>query len=176
MQIRLDLIEDEPFLWNETESIAAESMEQPDLMALTQVEWSGSVTKAHPGYRLQAELRYGQTMACGRCLSRCEETIESTLDLILEVGSSKPTTSPTGAEVQLEASDLGVLTLESTLLDTDPILREQVELNIPMSVSCQPDCAGLCPHCGANRNQEPACCEGQDIDPRWQGLEALKLS
>lgn len=172
MQIRLDLIEDEPFLWNETETITVESMQRSDLLELTEIEWSGSVAKAHPGYRLLGHLRYGQTMACGRCLGRCEETVESTLDLIVVVGPPNPVAS----EIQLEASDLGVLTLDSELLDTDPILREQLEINIPMSVLCQPDCAGLCPHCGANRNQEPACCEGQDIDPRWRALKDLKLS
>ena len=81
-----------------------------------------------------------------------------------------------GGEVQLEASDLGVIHLDGTLLDTDPILMEHLELNLPMTVLCQADCAGLCPHCGANRNDEPACCDKQDIDPRWQGLRDLKLS
>ena len=68
MRIRLDLIEEEAFLWHETESIAAESLARPDLLGLTEIEWSGSVDRAHPGYRLQARLRYGQTLACGRCL------------------------------------------------------------------------------------------------------------
>jgi len=143
-----------------------------DLLDLTKVEWSGSVAKAHPGYRLQADVRYGQTLACGRCLARCEETIDSTLELIVVVGEHKATTG----EIQLEASDLGVLNLDSPLLDTDPILREQLELNLPMSVYCRPDCAGLCPHCGANRNEVAACCDGQDVDPRWRALKGLKLS
>jgi len=172
MQIRLDLIEDEPFLWNETEAITAESIERSDLLELTDVVWSGSIAKAHPGYRLQAHLQYGQTMACGRCLGACEAPVESTLDLIIVIGSPMPTPG----EVQLDESDLGVLTLDGPSLDTDPILREQLELNVPMSVLCRPDCAGLCPHCGANRNQESACCEGRDADPRWQALKNLKLS
>lgn len=172
MRIRLDLIEDEPFLWNETETIAAEALERSDLLDLTEIKWSGSVAKAHPGYRIVADLLYGQTMACGRCLGPCETTVESRVELVALTDSPQPM----GGEVQLEASDLGVIHLDGTLLDTDPILMEHLELNLPMTVLCQADCAGLCPHCGGNRNDEPACCDKQDIDPRWQGLRDLKLS
>jgi uncharacterized metal-binding protein YceD (DUF177 family) len=171
MQIRLDLIEDEPFRWSETEVVTAESMARPELLKLTEIQWSGSVAKAHPGYRLLAKLRYGQTMACDRCLVRCEEAVESAIDLILLV---RPP-APAGGEVQLQTSELGVLELDGELLDTDPILREQLELNIPMTILCRPDCAGLCPHCGADRNLEPDCCSGPETDPRWQALKDLKL-
>ena len=172
MQIRLDLIEDEPFLWNETETVDMELLGASGLLELSDIAWSGSVVRAHPGYRLRAELQYDQTMECGRCLGRCQESIESTLELILVVGEPQPM----GGEVQLEETDLGIVTLDGPLLETDPILREQVELNLPMSVLCQPDCAGLCAHCGANRNKQPSCCDAQDVDPRWQALKNLKLS
>jgi uncharacterized protein len=172
MRIRLDLIEDEPFLWNETESIAAESLSRPDLLGLTEIEWSGSVGRAHPGYRLQARLQYRQTLACSRCLEPHQGAVDATVDLILMIQPAEPTTG----EIQLDASDLGILAIESEILDTEPILLEQLGLNIPMSVLCRPDCAGLCPHCGADRNARPDCCDGQEIDPRWQALKDLKKS
>jgi uncharacterized protein len=172
MRIRLDKIEDQPFRWSETESVAAESMERPDLLELTDVEWSGSVAASPPGYRLLAALRYDQKLACGRCLKPYDVKVESEIDLVIMVNPPEPTTG----EVQLEESDLGVLTLASEELDTDPILREQLELNIPMSTLCRPNCAGLCPHCGADRNEAPDCCDGRDIDPRWQALGDLELS
>jgi len=172
MQIRLDLIEDEPFAWSEAETIDAASLERSDLLGLTKIEWSGSVTKAHPGYRFLAELRYGQTLACGRCLKQYEMPVESNVDLIAMI---RPTAPMTG-EAQLEASDLGVLALDTETLDTDPILLEQLDLNVPMRVLCRPECAGLCPSCGADRNETPDCCDGEEIDPRWQALKNLELS
>jgi uncharacterized protein len=37
---------------------------------------------------------------------------------------------------------------------------------------CKPDCKGLCPRCGANRNRQPCTCVGDD--PRWEALANLR--
>lgn len=172
MRIRLDLIEDEPFRWDETETVAAESLEESDLLALGPIAWAGSVSKAPPGFRLEATIKYRQTLACGRCLKSYEEPVEAKIDLVVLVNPP----GPTGGEVRLDADDLGVLALEDETLDTDPILYEQLELSLPMRPLCRPDCAGLCPHCGADRNETPDCCAGGGTDPRWDALKNLKLS
>lgn len=172
MRIRLDLIDEEPFRWDETETVAAESLDEPDLLALGPIAWKGVIGKAPPGYRLEACLKYRQTLSCGRCLRPYEEPVDSTLDLIVVVRPA----GPLGGDVELDADDLGVLALEDETLDTDPILVEQVELGLPMQPLCRPDCAGLCPHCGADRNHEPDCCTGAGTDPRWDALKNLKLS
>src|SRR5262249_50734062 len=39
---------------------------------------------------------------------------------------------------------------------------------------CRPDCAGLCPECGKNLNEEPHVHEEEHGDPRWAVLEALR--
>ena len=39
------------------------------------------------------------------------------------------------------------------------VLAEQVNLALPMKVICRSDCRGLCPHCGANLNNEECRCE-----------------
>jgi len=44
-----------------------------------------------------------------------------------------------------------------------------------MKSLCRDDCAGLCPRCGADRNDRPDCCDAVDIDPRWQALKDLEL-
>jgi uncharacterized protein len=171
MRVRLDLIEDEPFRWDEAETVAAETLEEPDLLALSPIAWRGSIAKARPGYRLEASLEYRQTLACGRCLREHEEPFESTIDLLVLVNPS----GPSGSEIQLGDEDLGVLALDDETLDTDPILREQLELNPPMRPLCSSDCAGLCPHCGADRNETPNCCDGGPPDPRWDALKDLEL-
>ena len=38
-------------------------------------------------------------------------------------------------------------------LDLEPMVREAVLLELPLAPLCRPDCAGLCPECGANRNE-----------------------
>jgi uncharacterized protein len=59
------------------------------------------------------------------------------------------------------------------ILETEPVLIEQLQLNIPMKPLCRPDCAGLCPTCGADLNQG-ACACAKPADPRWDRLAALR--
>ena len=64
-------------------------------------------------------------------------------------------------------------TLASDLtLDPEPMVRDAVVLEMPFSPLCKPDCLGLCPVCGGDRNLGE--CPGHDAsDPRWGALEGL---
>jgi uncharacterized protein len=52
--------------------------------------------------------------------------------------------------------------------------HDQVALALPEPILCRPDCAGLCPVCGTNLNDEPHEHEEVVADPRWAALEALR--
>jgi uncharacterized protein len=52
--------------------------------------------------------------------------------------------------------------------------RDAVVLALPDKILCRPDCAGLCPECGKNLNDEPHEHEETAPDSRWAALEALK--
>ncbi len=58
-------------------------------------------------------------------------------------------------------------------LDVEPMVREAVLLELPLAPVCRPDCAGLCPVCGVNRN-EVDCRHGTVArDLRWAALDDL---
>jgi len=52
--------------------------------------------------------------------------------------------------------------------------RDAIALALPEKILCRPDCAGLCPVCGKNLNDEPHTHEEEQSDPRWAALEALR--
>lgn len=52
--------------------------------------------------------------------------------------------------------------------------RDAVALGIPDQIVCRPDCAGLCPVCGKNLNDEPHEHAEPTGDPRWAALEQLR--
>ena len=54
--------------------------------------------------------------------------------------------------------------------------HDALALALPAQVLCRPDCAGLCPRCGADLNKDPGHTHGPDIDPRWAKLGELDLS
>ena len=59
-------------------------------------------------------------------------------------------------------------------LDVGAWAHDQVALSLPEPILCRPDCAGLCPVCGKNLNDEPHEHEEIPNDPRWAALEALR--
>jgi uncharacterized protein len=70
--------------------------------------------------------------------------------------------------------DLTTPYLENDNLDVSAWAKDAVALALPDKILCRPDCAGLCPECGKNLNDEPHEHEEVVVDPRWAALEALR--
>ena len=170
MRIWLDQVREEPYNWDETQSVSLESLERPELLSLGPVQWRGQVVFADPGYYLKARLSYEQTLSCNRCLKPIVEQTGADVELMIMVEDGPGG----GGEHELRERDLGTLYLDEEVLQTDPILLEQLQLNIPMKPLCREDCKGICPTCGADLNLGPCSCEEKSVDPRWAGLAALK--
>jgi uncharacterized protein len=60
------------------------------------------------------------------------------------------------------------------VLDVSTWARDALVLALPGKILCRADCAGLCPVCGRNLNDEPHEHEEQERDPRWAELEQLR--
>ena len=63
---------------------------------------------------------------------------------------------------------------EGETVDCDPLIYEQIVLQIPMKALCREDCRGLCPRCGANLNLSSCSCPDRDVDERLAVLKKLK--
>lgn len=170
MRIWLDQVRDEPFNWDETQDVSLESLAQPEVESLGPVRWRGQVVFADPGYYFKARLSYDQTLSCNRCLKSIVEHVEPEVELMIVVERA----SGIAGEYELKESELGVWTVEEEILDTDSILLEQLQLNVPMKPLCRPDCKGFCPTCGADRTLAECSCEEQGGDARFAALAALK--
>ena len=64
--------------------------------------------------------------------------------------------------------------LEGDLIDLEPLLRDEVVLDLPFQPLCRDDCAGLCVECGANLNDDPGHRHEARLDPRWDALRGLE--
>lgn len=64
---------------------------------------------------------------------------------------------------------------ENESIDLTPDIREDILLILPMSMVCSAACKGLCPTCGANRNQASCACRRQAASPAWHALDRLTL-
>jgi uncharacterized protein len=101
----------------------------------------------------------------GECV-RCLTAISSDLEVDLQELFVYPNS---------DASEDEVSRMEGDLVDLEPLIRDEVVLELPFQPLCRPDCAGLCAECGANLNVEPDHSHEADVDPRWAALGAIDV-
>jgi uncharacterized protein len=118
------------------------------------------VTRAMSGTVFGLEFTARLHGPCYRCVG----------DAVLEV----PIKAREYQDEEPDDDELRTPYLEANLLDVSSWARDAVALTLPEKILCRPDCAGLCPECGKNLNDEPHEHEAVTVDPRWAALEALK--
>ena len=64
--------------------------------------------------------------------------------------------------------------IEDDQLDLSAWARDALALSLPEQILHDPDCAGLCPVCGKDLNDEPHTHREERLDPRWDALEQLR--
>lgn len=109
----------------------------------------------------------------GEC-SRCLEPMTSDEDVDLQELFLYPPTDAKGREIPDASGDEDEqYRVEDDLIDLEPVLRDAVVLELPVTPLCSPDCPGLCPECGARLADDPEH-KHDAVDPRWAALDALK--
>ncbi len=112
------------------------------------------------GYSLRLRFDAALTGPCVRCLGAAEPRFEVDAREVDQPGGGDELDSPyVNGEEEL---DLGAWA------------RDALALTLPAQIVCTDDCAGLCPQCGRNLNDEPHEHE-REPDPRWSKLRELKL-
>jgi uncharacterized protein len=108
---------------------------------------------------------------CDRCLKPFSTALNQSFDL-----SYLPAVRPASLleEKELGGDDLSTAFYQDEAIDLDDLVREQIELALPMSRLCDQECRGLCPECGANLNEQECDCFVEQVDPRWAALKELK--
>ncbi len=112
------------------------------------------------GWSLRLRFQAALTGPCMRCLGEAQPSIEVDAREVDQPGGGDELDSPyvNGEEE----------------LDLNGWARDALALALPAQIVCRDDCAGLCPQCGKNLNEEPHEHE-REPDPRWSKLRELKL-
>lgn len=123
---------------------------------------SGSATFNRTPQGLLAHINFsGQVQAeCSRCLDDVDLPIVTDFTELFAFDEGS-------------VSESGLLVPDSGVIDLGPLLRDYFLLEIPINPICKPDCLGLCPICGKNRNETDCEHLEDDIDPRFSGLKDL---
>jgi uncharacterized protein len=73
-----------------------------------------------------------------------------------------------------EADELKTPYVAENQLKLSEWARDALAVELPQQILCRPDCAGLCPVCGEDLNENPHEHEDERLDPRWEALESLR--
>jgi uncharacterized protein len=87
---------------------------------------------------------------CARCLRRSDSAMEFEFSAFADRAPARG-----GSEAALDEYVLGH---DGRSVELDEEVREQAILSLPMQSLCRPECAGLCPRCGADLNLGPCGC------------------
>lgn len=110
-------------------------------------------------------------LACSRCLEPFTAPAAIEFDLLL----APAPTDARAEDVELSQTDLDLDYYTGEIVDLESILREQIILMMPLKPLCDETCKGLCPHCGANLNQETCVCRTDDVNSPFAILAKLKI-
>lgn len=104
---------------------------------------------------------------CGRCLEGFPLGVRAPIDLRFV---PRP---PIGDTIELSSDDFETGFYAGDQLDLGAVVQTETTLALPMKPLCRPNCRGLCPVCGGNRNLAPCACPERPRDPRFAALKAL---
>jgi len=125
-----------------------------------QLDFSLELSSLVEGILVSGRVRGTYVLECIRCLTEFDQRLEVDVSEVLAY-ESQP-----GAEEGYEiAGDHAFL---------EPVMRDAVILAMPLNPLCRPDCKGLCPVCGADRNSTDCGHDAGRKDLRWVPLEQLK--
>ena len=123
-----------------------------------EVEVDAVLESVHGGIVVTADVAAPWAGECRRCLRPVVGEVHSHVRELYEEDSDGEETYP----------------LRGDQLDLAPLARDAVLLELPQAPLCEEDCLGLCPVCGANRNEGDCGHAVQVMDPRWAALDALR--
>jgi uncharacterized protein len=122
------------------------------------------ITRSLSGLHLRLRTELDLVGPCWRCLE------EARIHLAVESDEFAAAGRPADAPFD---EDLDSAYVADRTLDLAAWTRDAIAEAVPATFLCRDDCAGLCPTCGANRNEADCGCVVHETDPRWDALREL---
>ena len=118
---------------------------QPDL-DVRELHGIVRASKTAQGIFLQSTFDAIVTSECVRCLTEFDQNLHTEFEELYAFDSRS-------------VSESGLILQEDANIDLEPLLRDYLLVEIPISPLCREDCKGLCAYCGEDLNQR--VCEHQ---------------
>ena len=142
--------------------LAQETVSRFDVVRLDPVFVNGTANVAGSLCTVDGVVQADVVYRCVRCLTEVAKSIHTSFSFMI---SKLP--------LSREQEENDVLYVPQDEIDLDPLVQQELILALEVQPLCKPDCAGLCPVCGKDRNIERCTCVDTPIDPRLEVLSSF---
>jgi len=156
----------------------------------TDPQRSGQIDQGIDRSRVESNVPPGSQVSCDVVLRSFEGGLMAVGTVRAQWrGLCRRCTAPTGGELHVAVrerfappvarrglpEDDEAYPIFGDMLDLGPMVHDAVVLELPVAPLCRPDCRGLCPWCGIDRNVASCECVAPR-DQRWANLDVLRPS
>ena len=127
------------------------------------------------GVLVSGTVRAIMTGECGRCLDPVQSPLTVDVQELFRYPESGPYSGSARGATGVPDEDDELPLLVDDLIDLEPVLRDALVLELPMTPLCSEDCPGLCPGCGEPLAELPDNHSHDAVDPRWAALAGLRM-
>jgi uncharacterized protein len=148
-------------------------------VTLEDFRFEGELVWSAEDRRVRGSLHGSLVSACDRCLVRFRHDFQVPVEVEVALRAEPGRRAGAAPDKESVASDAREgesplrVSPEDPELDLAGPFRRAVLLEVPIKNVCREDCAGLCPVCGANRNETSCGCVTDKRDPRWDALRGI---
>ena len=150
-------------------------VEDPDLVFTEPLLGTLTFENAGDLINIRGRVESRLSIACNRCLEDVRVPLQLRVEEHFPIEEIlHPDRQPAeGEDYDTTVSSVVYLDQGRPMLDLDELLRQLIVAELPIQTLCNDACAGLCPTCGANRNESPCTCEDAPRNTPLAGLVAL---
>jgi uncharacterized protein len=120
--------------------------------------------RTNRGIIVRGKITASVKVICSRCLKPIDREVDYDFEEEALPGVPAPEGLPSAAQYDNLTID------EEHTLDLSEAIRQYALLAVPAKPLCRLDCAGICPTCGHDLNQEPCQCTSGARDQRRSKL------
>ena len=132
---------------------------EPDLN-IQNLNGSARVTRTPQGLLVQVKMRATMQTKCVRCLTDLDQQLNTDFTELYAFSIRT-------------ASESELILPEDGYIDLGPLVREYMDLEIPINPLCHPDCQGICAVCGEAQGEQVHHHEVEVGNPRLAVLKTL---
>lgn len=128
------------------------------------------LTKEKEDIFFEGHLKVKLILNCSRCAEDAPYVFDEFFYPVFTHGQD-----PHEKDAELSKSELDITYFKEDEVDVAEVIREQIELMLPLQPLCASSCKGICPQCGQNLNIKSCACKKDDVHSPFQVLKDFKV-